>query len=297
MVAKTSPRPPFCIWMEAGVIDYKICNRNFDCTNCEFDRAMTEAARRNLALQRARAGAGRKTATIIPWQAKRRPPRAVELENRQAAADRDHYLCPRCSYDRLLDDQSELFLTPEPPRTTEVFGFRVPTSSYLHRGHTWVHLETGGLVRIGLDDFSQKVLGPPETLFLPEVGEAWRQNTVGFDLSRGQNRASVLAPVDGIVEAVNPKVRQRPALTHDDPYGEGWLVVVTPTNLKPDLEGLLFGHHNVAWIEHEAHKLLGLLESTAGVTLPSGGAIIDDVYGHFPELGWQRLVAEFLRTS
>jgi len=297
MVASTSPRPPFCIWMEAGVIDYKICNRNFDCANCDFDRAMTEAARRNLALQRARSGVGRKTATVIPWQGKTRPTAPMGKGKRPSPPGHDRYLCPHCSYDRLLDDQSELFLTPEPPTTTEVFGFRVPTSSYLHRGHTWVHLETGGRVRIGLDDFSQKVLGPAETLFLPEVGEAWRQNTVGFDLSRGQNRASVLAPLDGVVEAVNPKVRQNPGLAHDDPYGEGWLVVVSPTNLKPDLEGLLFGRHNVAWIEQEAHKLLGLLETTAGVTLPSGGAIIDDVYGHFPELGWQRLVAEFLHTS
>jgi hypothetical protein len=39
--------------MEAGVIDFKICNHNFDCTNCEFDRAMTETAKRNLALKRA----------------------------------------------------------------------------------------------------------------------------------------------------------------------------------------------------------------------------------------------------
>ena len=31
-----------CIWMEAGVIDYKICNHDFDCLSCDFDRAMTE---------------------------------------------------------------------------------------------------------------------------------------------------------------------------------------------------------------------------------------------------------------
>jgi hypothetical protein len=36
------------------------------------------------------------------------------------------------------------------------------------------------------------------------------------------------------------------------------------------------------------------MDSEIGVTLPSGGAIIDDVYGHFPQLGWRRLVREFL---
>ena len=41
----------------------------------------------------------------------------------------------------------------------------------------------------------------------------------------------------------------------------------------------------------------GLLESSTGVTLPSGGTIIDDVFGHYPQLGWERLVQEFLHTA
>jgi hypothetical protein len=59
---------------------------------------------------------------------------------------------------------------------------------------------------------------------------------------------------------------------------------------------MLFGQCNVAWIENESHRLLRMLESTTGVTLPSGGNIIDDVFGHYPKLGWKRLVQEFLRT-
>jgi len=59
---------------------------------------------------------------------------------------------------------------------------------------------------------------------------------VALTLSRQGKEAAVLAPLDGIIEAVNPKVRQNPNLAHTDPYGEGWLFVVTPTNLKPDLE-------------------------------------------------------------
>jgi len=96
---------------------------------------------------------------------------------------------------------------------------------------------------------------------------------------------------------VNPKVLQNPGLAHDDPYGEGWLFIVTPTNLKPNLEKMLFGQCNVAWIESESRNLLAMLESSAGVTLPSGGEIIDDVYGHYPELGWERLVEQFLHTA
>ena len=168
---------------------------------------------------------------------------------------------------------------------------------YLHQGHTWVAMETCGRVRIGLDDFSQKVLGPADEMRLPSPGEKLQHDQVGIGLARQRNKAEVLAPLDGIVEVVNAKVRHRPGLAHDDPYGDGWLFVITPTNLKPDLENLLFGRRNVAWIENEAHKLLGMLESAMGVNLPSGGIIIDDVFGHYPQLGWRRLVQEFLRTT
>ena len=109
-------------------------------------------------------------------------------------------------------------------------------------------------------------------------------------LIRQKRLASVLAPVDGIIEAINPKVRQQPSLVHDDPYGEGWLFLVKPTNLQRNLDNLFFGETNAAWIDQEAHRLLDLM----GPTLPDGGAIVDDVFGHYPQLQWEHLVREFL---
>lgn len=50
-----------------------------------------------------------------------------------------------------------------------------------------------------------------------------------------------------------------------------------PTNLKPDLENMVHDEGNVAWIEDESLKLLGMLESSVGATLHSGGTFIDEV--------------------
>ncbi|MCL4501267.1 MAG: hypothetical protein M1438_05350 [Deltaproteobacteria bacterium] len=264
-----------CIWMEAGVVDFKICHQCFDCGNCEFDRAMTAVAAQNLSL--------REACELTLDQPDRILPLKQKLRQR--------------SFEQILEDQSCCFVNPDRPQVKDVFGFAVPTSVYLHRGHTWAALETCGRVRIGLDDFSQKVLGPADDLDLPQPGQELRRNQVAFNLTRQGNKAAVLAPMEGTVDLVNPKVQERPRLAHDDPYGEGWLLILTPANLKPDLENLLFGRPNVAWIESETNKLLAMLESSAGVTLPTGGAIIDDVYGRYPKLGWERLVKEFLLTN
>ena len=191
--------------------------------------------------------------------------------------------------------QREVFTPPSRPQMAEVFGFQEPTSAYyLHRGHTWAAVESAGRVRVGVDDFSQKILGPADQLKLPNIGKAYYQDHICMATVRQGHKAPFLAPVDGVIEAINPKVQQRPGLIHDDPYGEGWLFLVKPNNLQRNLDNLLSGEMNTAWIDHEAHRLLNLMESAVGVTLPDGGAIIDDVYGHYPELGWRPLVQEFL---
>jgi glycine cleavage system H lipoate-binding protein len=177
----------------------------------------------------------------------------------------------------------------------DVFGFSVPTEAYyIHRGHAWARVEDDGRVRVGMDDFSQKIFGPADQIEFPEVGNVYYQNHVCMALVREGQKAKVLAPVDGLIEEINPQVRHEPRLIHDDPYAGGWLFLIKPINLKYNLANLHYGKDNVAWIDQESHRLLNLMDAEIGVTLPSGGAVIDDVYGNFPALGWRRLVREFL---
>lgn len=179
-------------------------------------------------------------------------------------------------------------------KMVKVFGFQVPTDIYyLHQGHAWAVIEKDDLVRVGLDDFSQKILGPAAEIRLPEVGKTYYQDHLCVALFREGRKASFEAPIDGTVEAVNPKLRQNPGLVHDDPYGEGWLFLARPVNLRRNLENLLSGKANAVWIDREAHRLLNLMDTRVGFTLPDGGAIVDDVYGNFRDLGWRPLCQEF----
>ena len=189
-------------------------------------------------------------------------------------------------------------MMPQPkitrPQMREVLGFQVPMEDYyLHQGHAWVALESDDRVRVGLDHFSQKLLGPAEEVRLPEIGKAYFQDHICTALIRQGKKASFESPVDGTIEAVNPKVRQQINLIHDDPYGEGWLFTVKATNLRRNLDNLLTGEAALAWIDQESHRLLNMMETRVGVTLPDGGEVIDDVYGNYQDLGWKLLVQEF----
>ncbi len=178
----------------------------------------------------------------------------------------------------------------------EVFGIKVPTSRFLHRGHTWVLQESGGRVRIGMDDFSQKLFGASDEIRLPRIGEEVRRDKVSLAIARQSAQAGVLAPVRGVIEKVNKDVLRHPRLAHDDPYGEGWLCVVAPTHLPQDLDNLYTGQEATQWIEAETSRLLEMLDPAVGATLQAGGGLVDDVIGQCPELGWDRLVKEFLRS-
>uniref|UniRef100_A0A7V4G9B8 Glycine cleavage system protein H n=1 Tax=Desulfobacca acetoxidans TaxID=60893 RepID=A0A7V4G9B8_9BACT len=288
MTNLTPEEKHYCIWMEAGVIDFKICDKDYDCDHCEFDQAMKEAAIQSLARQKGLAALSeKKRKKLRPLPAPKCRPLPLQKVTPTAGA----------GYQELLAAQKQVTVQPGKPKVCEVFGVTVPTFTYLHYGHTWALVEKNGLVRLGLDDFSQRLLGPADHFNLPRPGRKFSAAEAFCSLVRQGHKAPVLAPLNGVVEAVNPKVKENPRLVHDDPFGEGWLFIANPTNLKGDLENLLFGESNLAWIEHESMKLLGMLESAVGVTLPSGGTIIDDVFGHYPQLGWPRLVAEFLHSA
>jgi glycine cleavage system H lipoate-binding protein len=282
-----------CIWMDAGVVQFKLCDSDFDCASCQFDRAMNESATQQIARRRQAEKSSKPKVEVVPWEDKMHR----RFGERRKCPLMQSNLCHQCSFDELLEEQFDFFLAPEKPRVHEVFGIQVPTSNFLHRGHTWVALESASRVRLGLDDFSQKVLGPANKINLPKIGQQINGNEPFLTLGRQREKAKVLAPLDGIIEAVNPKIGERPEVVHDDPYGDGWLFVVTPSNLKGDLQEMLFGQCNIAWTESEIIKLMGMLQAAPGIALPCGGALIDDVYGNYPQLGWKALVHEFLHTA
>ena len=181
----------------------------------------------------------------------------------------------------------------ERPPMAEVFGFQVPTSAYyLHRGHAWAVLESDGRVRVGLDDFPRKS-GPADGLKLPEAGKVYYQDHICMALVRQGHKAPFLAPVDGTIEAINPKVRQTPGLIHDDPYGAGWLFLVKPEQSPAQSGEPVFRRGQRRLDRARIPPLTELHGYPVGVTLPEGGAIIDDVYGHYPEMGWRPLVQDF----
>jgi len=93
--------------------------------------------------------------------------------------------------------------------------------------HEWVRPE-GGVVRIGITDFAQDALGDVVYVDLPDVGTNVHAGQAFAEVESTKSVSDVFSPVDGAIVERNPLVDERPELVNEQPYGDGWLVLVSP---------------------------------------------------------------------
>jgi glycine cleavage system H protein len=101
----------------------------------------------------------------------------------------------------------------------------------------WVRVEDGK-IRVGVTDYAQKELKDIVGVELPEEGASYKRGEPVAVLESVKATADVYAPVDGVVVGVNERLLEEPELINRDPYGEGWIFLMEPSD-NSQLEGLL----------------------------------------------------------
>jgi len=105
------------------------------------------------------------------------------------------------------------------------------------REHEWVRDE-GGRARVGITDFAQDALGDVVYVDLPEVGTHVEAGQPMGEVESTKSVSDVFSPLTGVIVETNAVVQDRPELVNEQPYGEGWLVVIEPSD-PSQLEQLL----------------------------------------------------------
>ena len=294
------PQP--CIWMQAGIVRKKFCRSEYDCATCRFDRALRRAVRENKAARQAGAHPKSKRRGLIAWQDKLNELPAGQRPCLHHMKGRigfkpctNEYRCGNCEFDQFFYDQYTVHAVVRPVAELDVGGVKVPQGFYLHRGHAWAKLEEGATVRIGLDDFAWRLLGPSDRIESPLVGKTVDQNRPSINLTRGPKSAQVLSPVSGVVTDVNPRLRERGAIAHESPYTDGWVLRVHSKNLRAELKNLIIAQETERFLVDEVDRLYALIEAVAPLAA-DGGQMGPDLYGNLPEIGWEKLTRLFLHT-
>ncbi|MGH2760033.1 MAG: glycine cleavage system protein GcvH [Actinomycetota bacterium] len=102
-----------------------------------------------------------------------------------------------------------------------------PTDLRYTSEHEWARLE-GGSVRVGITDYAQDALGDVVYVELPDPGTRVTQDAPFGEIQSPKAVSDLFAPVTGEVVERNDEVIAAPELANEDPYGEGWLVLIRP---------------------------------------------------------------------
>ena len=104
----------------------------------------------------------------------------------------------------------------------------IPEDLHYSEEHEWVRVE-GDVVVIGITDFAQDQLGDIVYVDLPDVGGQVESGSVVGELESTKSVSDVFCPVSGEVVARNESLDGGSEVINSDPYGEGWLFKVRPS--------------------------------------------------------------------
>ncbi len=106
----------------------------------------------------------------------------------------------------------------------------VPGALRYAKSHEWLKAEADGTATVGISDYAQASLGDITYVQLPKVGAVLKQGSPFGVVESVKAASDVYAPVGGAVVAVNTALDSAPEALNRDPYGEGWILRIKPSD-------------------------------------------------------------------
>ncbi|MCJ7455486.1 glycine cleavage system protein GcvH [Candidatus Bathyarchaeota archaeon] len=119
-----------------------------------------------------------------------------------------------------------------------VEGREIPVDLKYTKDHEWLRME-GDVCRVGITDYAQNSLHEVVYADLPQVGRRLAQKESFGTVESVKAVSEVYSPISGEVVEVNQKLADAPELVNQQPYREGWLILMKPLKLKDEAGSLL----------------------------------------------------------
>jgi glycine cleavage system H protein len=105
----------------------------------------------------------------------------------------------------------------------------IPEDLLYAQNHEWVRRQDDGTIRVGISDFAQDALGDVVFVDLPDVGRDMGSGEPFGEIESTKSVSDLYSPTNGEIVEVNEELEDQPELVNQDPYGEGWMIVLRPT--------------------------------------------------------------------
>lgn len=179
----------------------------------------------------------------------------------------------------------------------------VPQGLYYSKGHTWLNFSEDGKLKLGIDDFLNKVLKPTKVKVLLDEGASLKRGEPILEIYTNRNKVTVYSPIDGVITNLNRNVIEKPELIIENPYRDNWLIEIEPVDVKVTIPSFKIGKEVVAWMKEEVTRFKDMLAqlspkpSLVGATLYDGGNIVEGVAKLLDDESLSKFEENFLKLS
>jgi len=117
--------------------------------------------------------------------------------------------------------------------------YKIEEGVYYTKEHEWAKKNDDGTVSVGVDDYAQAQLHEIVYVELPEMDAEIAQAEAIGAVESVKAVSDMYSPVGGKIVAVNEELLDSPDKINTDPYGEGWIAKLEPSNFEGDLANLM----------------------------------------------------------
>jgi glycine cleavage system H protein len=140
--------------------------------------------------------------------------------------------------------------------TYDKFIFRIESSYLYHPDECWVK-RNGDLVTVGVTDFFQKTIGDVIFIELPETGTEVTKGDEAGMIETIKVNVTLISPVSGTIKEVNRGLVDNPQWVNSEPYGEGWLFKMAPSDWETEKKELMEARVYFSLMEKKITKEMG----------------------------------------
>ena len=106
----------------------------------------------------------------------------------------------------------------------------LPGDLYYTNEHEWLRKEEDGSITVGITDYAQAALGDLVYVEIPEIGQNIDAGGEMAVVESVKAASDVYSPLSGKITNVNENLAIEPQIINLDPYGEGWIACIFPSD-------------------------------------------------------------------
>jgi glycine cleavage system H protein len=182
---------------------------------------------------------------------------------------------------------------------------KVPQGIFFSKNHTWTHLGKSGSAAVGLDDLLMHITGTVKFNMLRNPGEKISQGDLLAEIHQDGKTLKIFSPISGKIIKANNLIKTEPQLSYEDPYGNGWIYRIKPTNWIAETGEFYLAENAIQWSNTEFHRFKDFLtlrtekfsDNPSFQVLMDGGELCDNLLAEMPDEIWKDFQQEFLDHS